>query len=190
LIIIGIDPGSIKCGYALIQVVGNKPIYLESGVIKTPASDSLISRLKTIKTEFSKIFIRTLPSVVAMESLIYVKSPTSLIKLAQARGIILSCFIDQHGDAFYEYAPNVIKSVATGHGHADKESIQKFLKLIFKVDKFKTDDESDALAVAYCHYLHLNQVKILDKNNGKQTKRKTSSSLAASVAHAIGDKSC
>jgi crossover junction endodeoxyribonuclease RuvC len=189
LIIIGIDPGSIKCGYALIQVVGNKPIYLESGVIKTPSAESLISRLKTIKTEFTKIFTRTQPDAVAMESLIYVKSPTSLIKLAHSRGIILSCFIDQHSDAFYEYAPNVIKSVATGHGHADKESIQKFLKLVFKVDQFKTDDESDALAVAYCHYLHLNHHLEIKKTPNKIPSRKRSgSSLAAAVAHALGDK--
>ena len=184
MIIVGIDPGSIKCGYAAIKVEGHKPFYLESGVIKTNSSDSLVSRLRIIKHEFTEIFDRIKPTAVAMESLIFVKSPTSLIKLAHARGIILSCFIDHLGDSFFEYSPNVIKATTTGHGHADKESIQKFLQLVFKVDSFKTDDESDALAVAYCHYLHLGKKQEMTAIKSG-TKKMKGSSLASAVAHAV-----
>ena len=56
----------------------------------------------------------------------------------------------------FEYAPNAVKSSVTGHGHADKEAIDKAMTMMFGKLTFKTSDESDALAIAVCHALNRN----------------------------------
>lgn len=185
MIILGIDPGSLKTGYALIEVESqNKCRLLASGVIKLKGEKDFFHRLASLKEEIAQIVENFNPDEVAMESLIFVKSPTSLIKLAQARGVILGCVLDEHKDKFFEYSPNQIKQVTTGHGHADKEGIQKLFKMIFKVESFETDDESDALAVAYCHFLNrYNTIK--QPTRAAKAKR---GGLASSLAHAMRNK--
>jgi crossover junction endodeoxyribonuclease RuvC len=178
LLILGIDPGSVKTGWGLIEIQGRKMNYVASGVLSFNGSDEFLYRLKEIKHKIETLFDDLSPHEVAMESLIFVKSPTALIKLAQTRGVILSAAMKDHADKIFEYSPNLIKSSTTGHGHASKESIQKFLKMTLGVSSFKTHDESDALAVAICHAV----------NRGKtptKTTRTKSRGLAASVKHKI-----
>ena len=152
-VILGIDPGSRVMGYAFIEMIGRKPSYLCSGVYKF-STPEFLCRLSEIRLAMDEILKKVKPDEVAFESLIYVKSPSALIKLAQARGVILgSCYPQLQGKIF-EYAPNLIKSVCAGHGHAQKENVQKGLTLYFGKRQFKTHDESDALAVALCHGIH------------------------------------
>ena len=185
MIILGIDPGSRKSGYGVIEVIGKKMRYIDSGVMRYNADLTFLDRIEEIRNQAQEILINYRPDEIAMESLIYVKSPTALIKLAQARGVILSNFIDTHLGKIYEYSPNLIKSSSVGHGHADKESVQKFLHLVFNVDKFATDDESDALAVAYCHAIHRGVASMDSYRSVK--KIKGGSSLKNALSHKISE---
>jgi crossover junction endodeoxyribonuclease RuvC len=154
MIILGIDPGSRKAGFGLIELKGRKINYLESGVMRYDCKSDFINRLGNIHDSCEELVKIFSPDQIAIESLIYVKSVTSLAKLAQARGAMIAAFMKTHKEKVFEYSPNAIKSTVTGHGHADKESISKALKMMFKKQintEFGTDDESDALAIAVCH---------------------------------------
>lgn len=153
MLILGIDPGSRTTGYALIEKKGRNLNYLCSGIIKFNCKGSFIDRLAEIYEEAQGLGIKYNPQEVAVESLIYVKSVEALAKLAQARGALCSYFSQLCPGKVYEYAPNLIKSSVTGHGHADKEGVMKSLRLIYGPIEFKRHDESDALAIATCHAL-------------------------------------
>lgn len=177
-LILGIDPGSRKTGYGLIAVLGKSIKYIDSGTIKL-GNGEFLERLQILKNEITEVLNKYRPSEIAMESLIYVKSPTALIKLAQARGVILSCLVQEYSQNFYEYSPNLVKSSSVGHGHADKQGVQKAIQMITGVSEFETDDESDALAVAICHALNAGKASI------PKAKKSKGKGLAASLAHKL-----
>tara|TARA_Y100000768_G_scaffold388287_1_gene383318 strand:+ start:12752 stop:13282 length:531 start_codon:yes stop_codon:yes gene_type:complete len=175
VLILGIDPGSRKTGWGLVKKQGRKIHYIGSGVIVFKGDD-FMQRLSTVKSEIKKLLKETQPDEVSMESLIYVKSPTALIKLAQTRGVILGELFQKYENKIFEYSPNLVKSQTVGHGHASKEGVQKFLSMTLGVKEFKTDDESDALAIAMCHALAGGS---LPSKSGK------AGSLKASLAHKV-----
>lgn len=154
MIILGIDPGSRKAGYALIDVQGKKISYISSGVLKYDHVDEFIDRLGMIYRSCDELVKKFQPDEVSIEALIYVKSIEALSKLAQARGAMIAAFSQTKNGKIFEYAPNAIKSSVTGHGHADKESVDKAMNMMFGKMTFKTSDESDALAIAVCHALN------------------------------------
>lgn len=177
MLILGIDPGSRKTGWGLVKKQGKKIHYVASGVLIFKGDD-FMQRLATVKSEIQALLNETQPDEVSMESLIYVKSPTALIKLAQTRGVILGELFDRYEDKIFEYSPNLVKSQTVGHGHASKEGVQKFLSMTLGKKDFKTDDESDALAIALCHALSGGKVQ------GKKGKAR---SLKASLAHKVSN---
>lgn len=154
MIILGIDPGSRKAGYALIEAQGRKITYLTSGALKYDHIDQFIDRLGLIYKSCEEILRKYQPDEVSIEALIYVKSVEALSKLAQARGAMIAAFSCTHPGKVFEYAPNLIKTSVTGHGHASKEAVDKALGMMFGKINFKTVDESDALAIAVCHALN------------------------------------
>ncbi|NOT79153.1 MAG: crossover junction endodeoxyribonuclease RuvC [Bacteriovoracaceae bacterium] len=154
MIILGIDPGSRKAGYALIDVQGKKISYISSGVLKYDHVDEFIDRLGMIYSSCDELVKKFQPDEVSIEALIYVKSIEALSKLAQARGAMIAAFSQTKNGKIFEYAPNAIKSSVTGHGHADKESVDKAMSMMLGKMTFKTSDESDALAIAVCHALN------------------------------------
>ncbi|MEK6625385.1 MAG: crossover junction endodeoxyribonuclease RuvC [Bdellovibrionota bacterium] len=154
MIILGIDPGSRITGHGVIQVDGRKVKYLHSGAIKFVEGDDFFTRLKAIFNHGLALSQAYNPDILALESLIYVKNVSSLAKLAQARGAILSGILHHKEIPVCEYAPNLIKSSVTGFGHSPKESVGKALQLFFGKRDFQTSDESDALAIALCHFLN------------------------------------
>lgn len=183
MIVLAIDPGSVTAGYALLQKDGRKINYITSGILKFDADVEFLHRVKDIYQQTIELIEKHNPDEVALESLIFVKSPAALIKLAQSRGTMLAALSQNYHQKIYEYSPNLVKATVTGHGHADKESIQKFLLQYLGLSNFKTHDESDAVAIALCHLLNqgsvLNQIpkatKLKNKGNG----------LASALAHKI-----
>jgi crossover junction endodeoxyribonuclease RuvC len=151
--ILGIDPGSRKAGFGLIEAHTNQIKYLASGVLTYDTKSDFLNRLHFIYDSCQKLSESYLPHEIALESLVYVKNISSLSKLSQARGAMIAAFSKNYRGKIFEYAPNLIKSSVTGNGHADKEAIQKGLRLMFGPQKFGSFDESDALAIAVCHHL-------------------------------------
>ena len=168
MIILGIDPGSRKAGYALIEVEGRKISYITSGAMKYDHIDEFIDRLGFIYQSCEELLKKYQPIEVSIESLIYVKSVEALSKLAQARGAMIAAFGRTHQGKIFEYAPNLIKVSVTGHGHASKEAVDKALGMMFGKINFKTADESDALAIAVCHALNRNiKMRLMEKKPSK-----------------------
>ncbi len=179
--ILGIDPGSVTAGYAVIELNGKKIDVIASGIMKFSTNLDFLDRIPEMTRGIRKIITEFKPDEVALESLIYVKSPTALIKLAQSRGAMLAILADHYAGKIYEYSPNEVKSVVSGHGHADKESMQKFVTLTTGKEDFKTHDESDAIAVALCHHF-LKNSKLLSP---KIPKTKKGKGLQGSLSHKI-----
>ncbi|MEI8346682.1 MAG: crossover junction endodeoxyribonuclease RuvC [Pseudomonadota bacterium] len=169
MIILGLDPGSLQAGYAVIELSGRKFNYLHSGALLYKGQGSFLERLPYIYSSCEKLVADYHPAEIALESLIYVKNPTSLMKLAQARGVMLAAFAKTHAEKIFEYSPNLVKSSSTGFGHADKEGIQKSMRMIFGIKSFQTFDESDALAVALCHALNRGNSKNDRTHSGNRT---------------------
>lgn len=185
MIVLGIDPGSVTTGWALLESKGNKVSYLSSGILKFDSKVEFIRRLTQIKKMTDDLISQLAPNEIALESLIFVKSPTALIKLSQTRGIILSSIVEDYEGRIYEYAPNLIKSTAVGYGHADKKSVKKFLDMMLGKRDYQTHDESDAVAIALCHIINKNSQRTSAVNSQKKSKS-SSKGLAGALAHKIG----
>ena len=181
MLVLGIDPGSVISGWALLKVNGNKVTYIKSGILSFNKNELFLDRTKEIKEKFEILINKLQPDEISLESLIYVKSPTALIKLAQTRGIILSTIASKYTGKIFEYSPNLVKSTAVGHGHADKESVQKFLDMVLGKINYKSHDESDAAAIALCHILNRGS----GQTSAKTRKSSKSSGLAASLSHKL-----
>ncbi len=184
MIVLAIDPGSVTAGYALLKKEGRKITYITSGILKFNSGDEFLHRVKDIYEQTFALMSAYAPDEVALESLIFVKSPTALIKLAQSRGAMLAALSQKYHQKIYEYSPNLVKSTVSGHGHTDKEGIQKMIYQYLGVSEFKTHDESDAIAIALCHVLNRDAVL---PNTPKKSARK-GSGLAGALAHKIKDK--
>ncbi len=183
MIVLAIDPGSVTAGFALLKQDGKKIHYLESGIMKFKSEDLFLDRVQDIFKQTLELVDRLSPDQIALESLIFVKSPTALIKLAQSRGAMLAALTQKYQNKIFEYSPNLVKSSVSGHGHADKEGIQKIITSILGVQEFKSHDESDALAIALCHLINYksgyNNLLLEKKPRG------VSRSLSSSLAHKI-----
>lgn len=167
MIILGIDPGSLKAGYGVIELQGRKMTYIDSGTLKYDSKLDLMDRLGPIHASGIELIEKYSPEEISIESLIYVKSVTSLAKLAQARGAMMAAFMENYQRRVFEYSPNLVKSSVTGHGHANKESIDKAISMMFGKREFTSHDETDALAIAVCHALNRNVQKKTANNTHK-----------------------
>ncbi len=150
MIILGIDPGTINCGYALIEKTKNKTILKEAGVIKIKQKVlqyqivELIEGLDIILKD-KKI------DEVAIEDIFFAYNPKTVIKLAQFRGALSLKILQDFGN-FSEYTPLQVKKAVTGNGKAKKEQVAFMVKRILNIKKeIKPLDITDAIAVALTH---------------------------------------
>lgn len=151
--ILGIDPGSRKTGFGVIESGRFHPNYVSSGVIRV---EKLIGaqRLKTIFESICQIIDQYEPQVMAIEKVFVYKNPSSAIKLGQARGVIL-CAAAIKEVPIMEYTPTQIKSTIVGQGHATKDQVQFMVQNLLKLTESPQEDAADALAGALCHDRYL-----------------------------------
>ena len=154
MVIMGIDPGLINSGYGLIQTENFNMTYITSGHIST--SGDLFAKINTIYKEIYLIAKKYQPQIVSIER-IFVRedkpNPDSIIKLAQARGAIISA-ITNLNIPIYEYSANQIKKTVMGSGHADKKQIAYMVAQHLKVTGTFQKDAADALAISICHHFN------------------------------------
>ncbi len=149
--IIGIDPGTGRLGFGVIDIIAGKPTLVDAGVITTPPHTEESDRLITIFEELSGIIKDTNPGIMAVEKIFFAQNVTTAIAVAQARGVILLTG-KQAGLELHEYTPLQIKMSLTGYGRASKQQIQEMVKVLLKLSEIpKPDDCADALAVALVH---------------------------------------
>jgi len=151
--VIGVDPGSTKVGYGILDVSGNNVKYVSSGSITLKPSKAYIKRLVNIHIELDKILAKFLPDDAAIEDVFFAKNPKSALRLGEARGAALLTLARQDLTVS-TYPARFIKKAITGYGNASKEQVEYMIKVLLKLkDRELEEDEADALAVAYCHIL-------------------------------------
>jgi crossover junction endodeoxyribonuclease RuvC len=148
-VILGIDPGSRKCGYGLISVVGTRLEYLACGVLRVETLD-FPDRLQAIFDGLTRIISEYHPQVAAIEEVFVGKSAASALKLGQARGAAMVACSNQQVE-IHAYATRKIKLAVVGNGNAEKAQMQHMIKVLLKLSETPGEDAADALSVAVCH---------------------------------------
>lgn len=147
--ILGLDPGSQRTGYAVIETNGGKIAYLVSGAIKA-GGESLAERLQEIFVGVDQLTNEFRPDEVAIERVFMHRNADSALKLGQARGAALSATFAVRPRVF-EYAPREVKLAVVGTGAAQKDQVQLMVKRLLNIAGPLTEDAADALAIALCH---------------------------------------
>ncbi len=148
--ILGIDPGTINCGYAIIEKSKSKTILLEAGLIKIKEKNLQYQIMELVEGLDTILKDRVIDEV-AIEDIFYAYNPKTFIKLAQFRGALSLKILQEIGN-FSEYTPLQVKKAVTGNGKAKKEQVAFMVKRILKITKeIKPLDITDAIAVALTH---------------------------------------
>jgi crossover junction endodeoxyribonuclease RuvC len=152
--ILGIDPGSRRCGYGVVErVSAGRVRYLECGVVEGAALAPLPARLVEIGAGLREVIAELRPQVVAVEGVFHGQNARSALQLGHARGVaLLVCGEAELGVA--EYAPATIKRTVAGHGRASKDQVLRMVRSLCQLERAPRLDASDALAVAICHAFH------------------------------------
>ncbi len=151
--IIGIDPGSRCTGYGIIDSDGLRHHYVSSGFIRVD-DNVLPLRLRDIFLQLGEVIGEWQPASAGIEDVFVNKNIDSALKLGQARGAAI-CAMVQSGLEIGEYTPRAVKKAVVGSGGADKQQVQRMMKLMFNLPALPQSDEADALAIAVCHANHL-----------------------------------
>lgn len=147
--ILGIDPGTINCGYGIVSV-GQSVKIVEAGLVKIKSrilQEQIIELVEGIDLVLKSHKI----DQVAIEDIFYAYNPKTVIKLAQFRGALSLKILQEIGN-FYEYTPLQVKKAITGKAKADKEQVAFMVKTILGLkNDIKPLDVTDAIAVALTH---------------------------------------
>jgi crossover junction endodeoxyribonuclease RuvC len=151
MVILGIDPGVVSTGYGLLTTAAGQPEVLDYGTIVMESKLDLPSRLQGIYQGLAEICGRYHPEAMSIEDLFYNKNVRTAMTVGHVRGVIILVGVQQ-GLTVHTYTPLQIKQAVTGYGRAEKEQLQRMLKLIFKLPAApEPDHAADALGAAFCH---------------------------------------
>ena len=154
--VLGIDPGYAIVGWGVVEYVGNRFAPVGFGAVITEKDTPFEQRLVEIYDGILDVCRRYKPEAISIEKLYYQHNQTTVIGVAEARGVILLAAA-QCGVPIYEYTPMQVKQAITGYGKAVKKQMQEMTRILLHLEKIpKPDDTADALAMAitYCHTAH------------------------------------
>lgn len=164
MIILGVDPGSVICGWGIIEKQGNNLKLIEYGVVHAKKKqEPLPARLSEIYDRLRSVIQRCPPDAASFESIFFSKNVQSLVKLSYARGVALLA-AQSNNIPIFEYSPREVKKSVTGRGSASKEQVQFMVRNMLNISETpEFFDATDALAVAICHSQRIGSVSL--KNN-------------------------
>ncbi len=155
MLILSVDPGYERIGIAIIKRSPKKDTLLYSNCFKTKSSLVFYERLKMLGTEIERLIKEFKPSILAIETLFFVKNQKTAMGVSEARGVIIYQAVRENLKV-YEYTPLQIKMATTGYGKSDKKQVIEMVKRLIKINQQKPqDDEFDAIAVGLT-YLAIN----------------------------------
>ena len=155
--ILGIDPGTLYMGYAILHTVGQKAEIKEFSTLDVHKLDDQYARLQQEFFFIQQLIDKHHPTCLAIETQFVDKNPQTMIKIVHAQGVAIAAALSRDVP-IYEYSPMKIKMAITGNGHATKEMVADMLQRVLKLEPSalpKKLDATDALAIAYCHFLQL-----------------------------------
>ncbi len=152
--IIGIDPGTLKTGYGIIDVIGTRLHYVSSGIIRLKDKE-MPPRLNIIFESVAELIAQYKPEHMAIEEIFFARNPQSAIKLGQARGVAIVA-ATQANLTVAEYSPRLVKKNVVGTGAATKTQVNYMVQKILSLPNNPQEDAADALALAICHFQYRN----------------------------------
>jgi crossover junction endodeoxyribonuclease RuvC len=147
----GVDPGLVRTGYGIIDIIHDKPDLVDFGIISNSGKKNIPVRLVKIYDRISQIIDSHKPDVLAIEEVFFSENPQSALKLGQARASVILAAMHNKLPVF-EYSALEVKKSITSYGRASKEQVQSMVKILLNMDAPpKPSDSADALAIAICH---------------------------------------
>ncbi|MBD3287340.1 crossover junction endodeoxyribonuclease RuvC [candidate division KSB1 bacterium] len=151
MIVMGLDPGIVNTGYAVINFKEKEPVVSDFGCIRTDSASDFSLRLKHIYDNLVWIIQQYKPHAMALEEVIYAKNVKIALKMGHARGVTLLA-ASNNGLTTSEYSPKEIKLAATGNGGASKQQVSRMVAQLLNLPQPPSSfDVTDAMAVAICH---------------------------------------
>lgn len=149
--VLGIDPGYAIVGWGVVEYISNRFAPIGYGAVITEKDTPFEQRLVEIYESVFDICKRYQPEALSIEKLYYQHNQTTVIGVAEARGVILLAAA-QCGVPIYEYTPMQVKQAVVGYGLAEKRQVMDMVKRLLKLKAVpRPDDAADALAIAICH---------------------------------------
>ena len=139
--VLGIDPGYAIVGWGVVEYAGNRFAPVDFGAVTTAAGLPFEARLREVYDGVCEVIHRTRPEALAIEKLFYQHNQTTVIGVAEARGVILLAAA-QAGLPVYEYTPMQVKQAVTGYGKAVKKQVQEMTRILLHLL---------AMAITFCH---------------------------------------
>jgi crossover junction endodeoxyribonuclease RuvC len=153
--VLGIDCGTERTGYGVIDSDGRLHHLVAAGCIRSAAGDPLEMRLLNIATGLRSLFTEFRPDYAAVEEVFFAVNAKSALKLSHVRGVAL-LMVAEAAVGFAEYSPLEVKKSVVGYGRAEKSQVQLMVASILRLrQQIHSEDASDALAIAICHATHL-----------------------------------
>lgn len=152
--VLGIDPGTHRIGWGIVDGTPSRCNLVGAGCIELPKGTGTAEYLLKIQSEIENLLLKYQPAKIGIEALFVQKNLKTAITVAEARGVILLVFA-KHGLSWSELSPNTIKSCVAGAGNAGKPEVKRMVGLLLRLDTSKLlDDTTDALAVALATQAH------------------------------------
>jgi crossover junction endodeoxyribonuclease RuvC len=174
VLILGLDPGSLHTGYALVEKSGSTVRAMDVGRLSCPRDLAVPQRLAHLVACLGELLERRPPDLAVLETPFAGLNARSLIVLAEARGALLALLAGR-GIEIREYSPSEVKSAVTGNGRADKEQVARMVRLLIGAaaegsgaagSQRWASDATDALAVALCCAQRLRMDRLRDPVRG------------------------
>ena len=157
--VLGVDPGTHRMGFGILETSGRDYKIVICGTIRAAAKDPIAKRLLHMFESLQKNIQSYQPDVLALETLFFAKDIRAVERIGEARACAMLAASKQ-GIEVIEYAPTEVKKSVTGNGRAAKEQIQFMVKRLLNLKESPAPDAADALAIAMCH-LHSSKRKVL-----------------------------
>lgn len=147
---LGIDPGTLRTGYGVVEVRDGVLHHVASGVIAPPARAELSARLLVIHQGLANAIAAHRPDAVAVEDIFFARHPQGALKLGHARGVALlaAALVEL---PVHSYPPARVKRALSGSGRADKGQVARLVTMLLHLPEEPAEDQADALAIAICH---------------------------------------
>lgn len=155
--ILGIDPGTTYMGYGILHTMGSKTEVVHLGVLDLHKVESHYEKLQRIFFFVQQLIDTYHPTEFAIETQFVDKNVQTMLKLAHGQGVAIAAALSKDLP-INEYSPMKVKMAITGNGHSSKEQVAAMLQRFLHLQPEelpKKLDATDALGIAYCHYLQL-----------------------------------
>jgi crossover junction endodeoxyribonuclease RuvC len=149
--VLGIDCGTERTGWGVINSDGRRHSVVAHGVITLSPRDPFESRLATISARLRLLLEQHSPDAAAVEEVFFSQNVKTALKLAHVRGVALAAIAEAR-IPLGEYSPLSVKTSVVGYGRAEKSQVQLMVRTLTGLGSaIESEDAADALAVAICH---------------------------------------